>query len=162
MLNLVITCYLYAFGVIFKFMLLACVALEELSKHPNIKWISMEDNSFTGTLPPSIGNATTLIWLNLWRQNGRGFGGQIPKEIGKLKNLNKLNLAINNFTGEIPNDIGKLVKLSNVDLSGNNFIGEIPKEIGKLENLTFLDLASNDFTGEIPMIELSNLTPKIP
>lgn len=47
--------------------------LEELSQHPGIEWISLEHNSFKGTLPPSIGNATTLHWLDLWGQKGGEF-----------------------------------------------------------------------------------------
>jgi hypothetical protein len=62
----------------------------------------MEINNFSGTLPPSIGNATTLVYLSLGLSNNMGgpnlgqtggFGGQIPKELGKLVNLIELDLG---------------------------------------------------------------------
>ena len=38
--------------------------------------------------------------------------GEIPKEIGKLTNLEGLNLGVNQLLGEIPKEIGKLINLS--------------------------------------------------
>jgi hypothetical protein len=49
-----------------------CVALDDLSKLPAIRQISIEVNSFSGTLPPSIGNATTLVYMSLGLTNGLG------------------------------------------------------------------------------------------
>ena len=68
-----------------------------------------------------------LSWLQLT--------GEIPKEIGKLTNLQELSLYVNQLTGEIPKDIGKLINLQRLNLFNNQLTGEIPKEIGKLMNL---------------------------
>jgi len=76
--------------------------------------------------------------------------GEIPKEIGKLTNLQYLSLYDNQLTGEIPKEIGKLINLQYVSLVNNKLTGEIPKEIGKLTNLVYLDLYNNQLTGEIP------------
>lgn len=105
----------------------------------------MSNNSFTGTLPPSIGNATSLMILNLWGQRGGGFGGHIPKEISKLVNLFLLYLNNNNFIGGIPPELGNMVSLQYLDLESNNLNGTSPKEIGKLVNLNLLYLNNNSF-----------------
>ncbi len=83
-----------------------------------------------------------LSWLNLT--------GEIPKEIGKLINLECLDLSNNQLTGEIPKEIGKLTNLQELFLDNNQLIGEIPIEIGKLMNLILLNLSYNQLTGEIP------------
>ncbi len=64
--------------------------------------------------------------------------GEIPKEIGKLINLQELYLENNQLTGEIPKEIGKLTNLQRLYLNNNQLTGEIPKEIGKLMNLRYL------------------------
>ena len=58
--------------------------------------------------------------------------GEIPKEIGKLINLQMLYLFNNQLTGEIPKEIGKLINLRELNLSNNLFLGEIPKEVQEL------------------------------
>jgi len=65
--------------------------------------------------------------------------GEIPKEIGKLINLQDLRLSQNKLIGEIPKEIGKLINLQELNLYNNQLSGEIPKEIGKLTNLQWLD-----------------------
>ncbi|KAG0605938.1 hypothetical protein M758_9G099900 [Ceratodon purpureus] len=124
--------------------------LEELSKLPAITNILMANNSFTGTLPPSIGNATNLIWLNLGNQNGGGLGGRIPKELGKLINLTQLGLDGNSFIGDIPAELGNLTSLIAVGLSANHLSGTIPSSLGNLVHLSHLDMGYNAITGPIP------------
>ena len=64
--------------------------------------------------------------------------GEIPKEIGNLRNLQGLSLYNNQLTGEIPKEIGNLRNLKNLSLYNNQLTGEIPKEIGNLRNLRYL------------------------
>ena len=102
--------------------------LEELSTLPAIEQIGLDDNAFTGTLPPSIGKAITLNYLTIGEsdpvcargQRGGGFGGQIPKELGKLVNLSTLWLGCNNLSGQIPPEIGNLTPLTSFDLGPNH------------------------------------------
>ena len=59
--------------------------------------------------------------------------GVLPKEIGKLTNLQKLFLSNNKLEGEIPKEIGKLTNLQWLYLNNNKLEKEIPKEIQELK-----------------------------
>ena len=67
----------------------------------------------------------------------------------KTTNLQILSLDDNQLSGEIPKQIGKLINLQFLYLY-INLSGEIPKEIGKLTNLRILYLNNNQLLGEIP------------
>ncbi|EMJ48521.1 leucine-rich repeat domain-containing protein, partial [Leptospira santarosai] len=55
----------------------------------------------------------------------------LPKEIGKLQNLEELELAFNQLT-TLPKEIGKLQKLKKLDLGGNPFLKRQKEKIQKL------------------------------
>lgn len=135
-------------------------ALELLSNLPNVQNIYLENNSFSGTLPAAIGNATTLTALTLGMQTGKQFGGRIPPEIGKLTNLTRLGLHDSNFSGAIPAELGNMTSLTSLELGRNQLSGAIPPEIGNLVNLELLQLFVNNLTGTIPSalgLSLTNL-----
>jgi Leucine-rich repeat (LRR) protein len=69
-----------------------------------------------------------------------GFGGQIPKELGKLVNLNTLQLGGNNFSGGVPPEILNMSLLNTLDLGQMNLAGEIPPWLGNMTSLSNLDL----------------------
>ena len=72
----------------------------------------------------------------------------LPPEIGKLTNLEILNVDFNNLT-TLPPEIGNLTNLTNLDMS-NNYLTELPPEIGNLTNLTDLELGINPLTALPP------------
>lgn len=92
-------------------------------------------------LPPEIGRVTSLEVLIVTGLN------ELPKEIAKLKNLNRLYLN-SNYLSELPREIVQLKKLSILDLSFN-YLTEFPKEIVQLKNLSILDISSNQLS-ELP------------
>ncbi|KAG0553810.1 hypothetical protein KC19_12G040900 [Ceratodon purpureus] len=152
-------------------------ALDDLSKMPTIESINMNNNSFTGTLPPSIGNATFLNYLNLdlgvYGPVAEVSLGRIPKELGKLVHMKLLGLG-GNFTGEIPPELQNIPSLENLLLENSSLEGEIPPWIGNWTSLKFLYLRSSQFNGSIPPtlgnlvnltvldIEINSLTGPIP
>ena len=75
--------------------------------------------------------------------------GRIPREIGGLANLERLDLYSNGLTGPIPVELGNLTKLTRLRLRGNQLTGTIA-QLANLANLGSLDLRSNRLTGRIP------------
>jgi Leucine-rich repeat (LRR) protein len=143
--------------------------------------LSITDNPLnhsTGgwALPSDLTDSTALVNLTLTRC---GLVGPIPDFLGKLSNLNVLQLSYNNLTGMIPSSFAelnievlwlnnqggsgltgpidvltKMSFLTDVWLHGNTFTGPIPESIGALTALTRIWLNSNQLVGLIP----SNLT----
>jgi len=89
--------------------------------------------------------------------NSFNLSGSIPKELGKLSNIESLSLEINQLSGSIPRELGDLSNLNSLALYKNRLDGSIPTELGNLSNLTWLGLSSNQLSGSIPP-ELGNLS----
>ncbi|CAL9763353.1 unnamed protein product [Musa acuminata subsp. burmannicoides] len=77
------------------------------------------------------------------------FSGEIPPEIGRMRNFSMIQLSANRLSGRLPTEIGK-VPLVVLNVSHNGLSGGIPKEIGFLRCLSSLDLSRNNFSGELP------------
>ncbi len=114
----------------------------------------LEWNGMTGELPKELGTLTSLKRLELGNNN---LTGEIPKELGNLSNLETLLLHSNRLDGEIPTELVHLSNLEALVLSSNQLTGEIPDTLSSLTNLRVLTLDVNQLTGEIPNV-LGNLT----
>ena len=116
--------------------------------------LRLGDNGLFGTLPPELGDLSSLQRLDL---NDNQVQGEIPVELGNLADLQHLSLTRNQLRGEIPWELGNLTHLEVLGLGGNRLEGEIPSELGDLANLRELNLSGNRLRGEIPP-ELGNLS----
>ena len=112
-----------------------------------VKVISMLDKELNSEIPEDIGKLRNLEELELFRCN---LTGTIPESIGNLTNLEYLDLSLNSLIGEIPESIGNLTNLVGLELSMNSLTGEIPESISNLSNVEWLYLYDNNLTGEIP------------
>ena len=101
----------------------------------HVSAINLSKNQLKGEIPPEIGDLKNLSALSLWTNE---LTGSIPSEIGDLRELTSLNLAVNNLTGSIPSALGNLSKLRSLQLYGNDFTGRIPFEIGELSQFSTL------------------------
>ena len=90
----------------------------------------------------------------------RGLTGKLPKKLGLLTELRRLNLGShvlapvstrNLLTGAIPPELGSLIELLFLDLSANYLSGRLPPELDGLTELADLDLSYNFLTGSIPL-----------
>nr|XP_023874813.1 probable LRR receptor-like serine/threonine-protein kinase At1g07650 [Quercus suber] len=71
------------------------------------------------------------------------FSGMVPPALGKLVNLENLTLSANNLSGELPLALTNLTKLKDLRISSNNFTGRMPDFFGswkQLEKLRISDL----------------------
>ncbi|KAI8004762.1 LRR receptor-like serine/threonine-protein kinase EFR [Camellia lanceoleosa] len=122
---------------------------------PDLQYLLLHQNNFTGTIGSSLCNMSKLEGLTL------GFNslhGNIPDEIGKLSNLKFLNLENNQITGSIPSAMFfNMSSLQSIDLTANNFYGEIPSSLYKCRKLQYLSLSFNSLNGSVPR-EIGNLT----
>ena len=107
-----------------------------------IEWLLLNDNTLSGTIPPELGQLTSLGFLEL---DDNTLSGTIPPELGQLTSLGFLNLSNNNLSGTIPPELGNIPYLTALDLSGNNLSGTIPPELGQLTSLEDLSLDAGSF-----------------
>ncbi|KAJ1256496.1 hypothetical protein BS78_K011200 [Paspalum vaginatum] len=70
------------------------------------------------------------------------FSGSIPASLGDITSLQNLNLSHNNLTGSIPVSLSKLQLLEKLDLSFNDLQGEVPTE-GIFSNTTAILVEGN-------------------
>ncbi|KAL3501989.1 hypothetical protein ACH5RR_036438 [Cinchona calisaya] len=132
--------------------------LDGKSKVPLIlRYLHLNDNLLTGSIPDYICNIQTLFNLDL---SNNQLSGKIPLCLGNLQQLKTLNLRNNSLSGHIPSSFGNMAPLVYLLLSQNKFQGEFPWKMENLKNLQVLDLGENQMTGTIPAWigrELSNL-----
>ena len=114
---------------------------------------------------PNVGDCCTWVGVNC-SVGGQVIGVDLSNEtisggfddssaLFDLENLEKLNLAANNFNfTPIPSRFGSLTSLRNLNLSNSWFAGQIPGELSELTNLQVLDLSS-PFSG-IRSLKLEN------
>ncbi|KAL5143334.1 putative LRR receptor-like serine/threonine-protein kinase [Glycine soja] len=125
---------------------------------PNLRVFEIGGNKISGPIPPSITNTSILSVLEI----GGHFRGQVPS-LGKLQNLQILNLSPNNLGNNSTNDLEFLNSLTNcsklqvLSIAYNNFGGQLPNSLGNLSTqLSELALGGNQISGKIPT-ELGNL-----
>ncbi len=114
----------------------------------------LSQNQLNGEIPAALGRLTDLEYMDLF---GNQLQGEIPAELGSLSNLTVLRIWANQLRGSIPAELGNLASLNQLVLGINELSGEIPPELGNLTNLTHMDLTLNQLSGELPA-ELGNLT----
>ncbi|KMZ58282.1 Protein NSP-INTERACTING KINASE 1 [Zostera marina] len=111
--------------------------------------LDTQNQSLSGSLPPSIANLTNLQSLLLQNNN---ISGSIPSEIGSLSNLHTLDLSNNKFSGNLPSTLGKLKSLVYMRVNNNSLSGSLPQSLANITQLAFLDLAFNNLSGPLPKI----------
>ncbi|KAH9252485.1 hypothetical protein BASA81_009609 [Batrachochytrium salamandrivorans] len=129
----------------------------ETASHPRIAFNSsgrviklwLHGLGLRGSIPVDFQDFQSFVSYS-YSVSGNSIGGEIPRNIGRLRNLKTLNCSSNSLTGEIPTSIVNLNGLVKLDLSHNQLSGHISQDIGSLTNLQQLYLNDNKLTGNIP------------
>ncbi|XP_073127754.1 uncharacterized protein [Henckelia pumila] len=115
--------------------------------------LTLDSQSYAGTLTPLVSKLTHLITLDL---SDNSFSGAIPSSISYLPSLKSLILRANFFVGSIPSSLKNLKSLETLDVSRNSLSGTLP-DMTSLTGLANLDLSYNNLTGNLPLILPQNL-----
>nr|XP_051207762.1 probable LRR receptor-like serine/threonine-protein kinase At3g47570 isoform X3 [Lolium perenne] len=128
----------------------------DLSKCRQLQTLYLYGNSFTGFVPSTVGNLTSLAYFDLAYNK---LTGGLPAAISNISSLELIEISNNLLTKPIPESVGMLANLVQLDVSGNDMLGHLPIQMGMLGTLERLFLQSNKFLGSIPNSfgNLSNL-----
>ena len=104
-------------------------------------------NYFTGAIPLSIGNITTLTELTI---GNNLLNGTVPYHLfDNLTSLEYFYAGYNILTGRFPSTAG-VPSLKFIDVRNNSFSGTLPEELADLSALLAVDLGMNLFYGTLP------------
>ncbi|CAM0879547.1 unnamed protein product [Alopecurus aequalis] len=127
---------------------------------PKMKFLGFFENHFTGTIPFSITNLSSLMLLQLGKTR---FSGYVPPSLGRLGALQELhlgytNLEVNDNKGwEFITSLANCSQLTYLVLGGYSFGGQLPASITNLSaTLQKLYIGDNRITGSIPA-DIGNL-----
>ncbi|KAK9743106.1 hypothetical protein RND81_03G218300 [Saponaria officinalis] len=120
------------------------------SKHNRVTVLDLNSLGLSGPLFKVIQNFTSLVTLFA---DYNTFTGTIPQSIGRMRNLTYLGLGANKLSGTLPVSLFNLSSLQLFDLTDNLFHGELPPNLGFTHpRLIWLGLAQNNFSGSIQII----------
>ncbi|XP_028781413.1 probable LRR receptor-like serine/threonine-protein kinase At3g47570 [Neltuma alba] len=117
---------------------------------PSLTYVAFGMNHLKGNMPEEMCHHLPL--LEAFDVYGHQLeGGFLPKGIGSLDKLDRLDLSSNHFKGPIPFNIFNISTLTLLNLGSNFLSGLLPSYLGiGLPNLKNLVLEGNELTGQIP------------
>ncbi|CAN1295341.1 Probable LRR receptor-like serine/threonine-protein kinase At3g47570 [Linum perenne] len=120
---------------------------------PNLENFDVADNQFTGSVPPSLSNASNLVLLQLVSNN---FTGSMPSMTSSNK-LSRFSISNNSLGSGKANDLSFLSSLTNatnlkdVEIHMNNFGGRLPQHFGNFSTtLKRISFGDNKISGNVP------------
>ncbi|XP_047943993.1 receptor-like protein 34 [Salvia hispanica] len=118
--------------------------------------LSLQLNSFSGSLPHNISNLARLSTLDLSFCN---FSGAIPSTLSNLTQLVHLEMAYNFFSGSISSgQFEGFSKVEYIDLSSNSLSGSIPIPIFNIPSLREIYLYDNQLSGKVDEFAIVNIS----
>ena len=121
-----------------------------LSSFVSPAFLDLENNAFTGTIPPELSGLGDITSLHLGRND---FGqSPIPEEIYSMETLQELELFACNISGPISPSIANLTELTLLRLEVNSLTGGIPEDVAELVNMVEMSFGGNFLTGPLPNI----------
>jgi Leucine-rich repeat (LRR) protein len=103
------------------------IPVELGDKLTSLQKLSLDNNSLTSAIPGSLGNLSSLNYVDLSTNH---LEGPITSEIGSLGGLEVLLLYENRLSGVLPHSLYNLSSLRNLGVGVNMLSGAIPADIG--------------------------------
>ncbi|KAJ0244757.1 Protein STRUBBELIG-RECEPTOR FAMILY 7 [Hirschfeldia incana] len=113
--------------------------------------IKLSGLGLSGSLGYALDKLTSVTEFDLSSNN---LGGDLPYQLPP--NVERLNLANNQFTGSAPYSISQMTPLKYLNFAHNR-LKQLAIDFTKLTSLSILDLSSNTITGSLPN-SMSSLT----
>ncbi|WZZ34702.1 hypothetical protein YC2023_018103 [Brassica napus] len=127
---------------------------------PKLRVLYIGKNDFTGSIPTTLANISTLQEL---RMEFNSLTGSIPPSFGKQQNMQTLALHANYFGSYFDGDFQFFNALSNcthllsLSVGSNRLGGDLPSSIANMStNLTELSPGGNHISGIVPR-DIGNL-----
>ncbi|XP_073123395.1 LRR receptor-like serine/threonine-protein kinase EFR [Henckelia pumila] len=124
------------------------------SYFPNLKELHLGVNGFSGGIPFSLANISSLEIIDIPVNR---LTGKVPVDLGRLPNLERLNVGWNLLGSEDEEGLKFLdslincSKLETLSIARNRFLGTVPDSIGNLSiTMKRLLLNENNLSGGIP------------
>ncbi|KAL1194086.1 Receptor-like protein 54 [Cardamine amara subsp. amara] len=120
----------------------------------HLRYLDISYNHFdSSSFLAQLGRLTNLEVLDLTYM---GLVGEIPSSISNLSRLTDLSLSQNELTGSF-SPVYNLTKLSSLSLFNNHFSGNIPCSLLTMPNLSSIDLSQNHLTDNIHLISFLHI-----
>lgn len=116
--------------------------------HMGLSNLDISNNGLQGHVPAGIG--VSFPMLKVLKMSRNGFSGNIPSSLSNVSSLTTLQLDGNQFTGSIPDNLYKCSNLEMLDVSDNSLSCRIPGSMGNMSSLEILDLSKNNIFGSLP------------
>ncbi|XP_043701320.1 leucine-rich repeat receptor-like protein kinase TDR [Telopea speciosissima] len=139
---------------------------------PDITYVDLAGNKFTGGIPRDIWQASKLQYFNI--SENPGLQGELPAKtwslpllqnfsafscnisgnlppFGSCNSVSVLELNRNSLSGSISDSIANCQALERMELAYNNLTGYLPVVLASLPTLRIVDLSHNEFKGSIPV-----------
>ncbi|KAH9679029.1 protein kinase domain-containing protein [Citrus sinensis] len=111
--------------------------------------LNISSLNLQGTIPPQLGNLSSLTTLNLSHNK---LSGDIPPSIFTMHKLKFLDFSDNQLSGSLSSVTFNLSSVLDIRLDSDKLSGELPVNIcNYLHYLKVLFLAKNMFHGQIPL-----------
>ncbi|KAH6787021.1 hypothetical protein C2S52_006573 [Perilla frutescens var. hirtella] len=131
------------------------IPLNFVSSNLFLIFLSIANNTISGSIPTSICGAVTIQLLDFSLNN---LSGSIPPcLVASMSNLQAFYLRRNNISGDIPDKFSTDCGLRILDFSYNNLGGNFPKSLGNCKPLEMVNVGNNKIEGSLPCMLPSRL-----
>ncbi len=112
-----------------------------ITNFTNLRWLYLDDNKITGTIPESIGDLNKLWDLYL---SDNQLEGTLPASMGNMNELSWLYLNNNNLSGPLPSLMGNISTLREIYIDNNRFHHAHIEEVMNWQNYPYISFLKYD------------------